>query len=402
MPTLLQINITANWGSHGRIAEQLGSLVKKEGWSSYLAYGRWCNPSESKLIRIGSLCDEYLHVFSSRCFDNHGLSSRLSTARFIEVIKTIHPDVIHLHNIHGYYVNYPLLFNYLIESNTPVIWTLHDCWPITGHCSHFMHSGCDKWKTGCYDCVEIKEYPKSFFIDRSSRNYSLKKQFFTSLDKLTLVPVSNWLDSVICDSFLSQTPSVCIHNGINLKQFRYIKNSKASLKLDRHYIILAVANKWTKRKGIEDVLELRNQLDENYLIVIVGVDNKTKKNLPPGLVGITRTNSIDQLAEYYSAADVFINPTYEDNFPTTNIEALACGTPVITYNTGGSGEAIDGDTGIIVKTGDIASMKNAIELICKEWSSESVSMLCRQRADRLFNADTQYRKYINLYYSVLK
>lgn len=400
-PILFQVNITANWGSHGRIAEQIGELVMQEGWKSYIAYGRCANPSHSDLVRIGSMNDERLHAIESRILDNHGLASRRATKALIKQIESVNPDIIHLHNIHGYYLNYPILFQFLRSFHRPVVWTLHDCWPITGHCSHFMYSGCDKWKTGCYDCEEKGEYPKSFFLDRSERNYRLKKETFSSLPNLTLVPVSHWLESVLKESFLSLYPAKCIYNGIDTDQFRIIEHAKNLVGMPDKLIVLAVASKWTDRKGLNDIVKIRQELDDRFVIVIVGLSEVQKKEMPAGIVGITRTNSIETLAQYYSAADVFINPTYEDTFPTTNLEAMACGTPVITYNTGGSPEPIDQHTGRVVSRGDLNALLNAIREICTGIDKEEVSALCRNRVLRLFRREDRYQEYLQLYRSLL-
>ena len=346
--------------------------------------------------------DERLHAVGTRLFDNHGLASRGATKELVKRIESVDPDIIHLHNIHGYYLNYPILFRFLKSFGRPVVWTFHDCWPITGHCSHFMFSGCDKWKKGCYGCGEKGEYPKSVFLDRSSRNYRLKKELFTSLGNLTLVPVSRWLESVLKESFMASVPTRCIHNGIDTEQFRIIGQAKERIGMSDKKVVLAVASKWTPRKGFDDVVRLRELLDERFSIVVVGLADNQKRMLPSGIVGITRTNSVDELALYYSAADVFINPTYEDSLPTTNMEALACGTPVVTYETGGSPEVVDESTGIVVPRGDLSALVNAIRTVSSEWNRMERKDLCRNRAVHFFKQEDRYREYYQLYQSLLK
>lgn len=402
MPRLLQINITANWGSHGRIAEEIGQLAMQNGWESYIAYGRWANPSQSHLIKIGSMWDERLHGLQSRLLDNHGLASKTATKKLICAIKEIKPDLIHLHNIHGYYLNYPLLFDFLSNANVPVVWTLHDCWTMTGHCSHFMISGCDKWKTGCYACRELKEYPSSWLRDNSSNNFRLKKYWFNLITDLTLVPVCNWLSGVVSDSFLKGNKMQRIYNGIDISVFKPKVNNAVSDNRKKKFRIIAVASKWTDRKGLSDIVQIRKLLDEDFQITLVGLTLNQCKNLPSDIDGIVRTNSVRELAELYSSADVFINPTYEDNFPTTNIEALACGTPVITYRTGGSPEAIDENTGMVVEVGDINGLVDGIKKICQSDHKEDTRRLCRERAVKYFNKDDRYKEYLDLYQSLLK
>lgn len=398
MPKILQVNITANWGSHGRIAERIGQLATSSGWESYIAYGRWANSSKSQLIRIGSMWDERLHGLQSRLFDSHGLASKHATCKLVNQIKSIHPDIIHLHNIHGYYLNYPILFDYLSTCQAPVVWTLHDCWPVTGHCSHFMVTGCKKWKTGCYNCEEKHEYPAAWGIDCSRRNYSIKSKCFNSVENLTLVAVSDWQSGIVGESFLKGKRICRIYNGIDLDTFHPIMgvwNNQGKKK------IIAVASKWTERKGLNDVLRLHRQLGDEYEITIIGLNKRQAENMPKGIKGVIRTDSLEELATNYSSADVFINPTYEDNFPTTNIEALACGTPVVTYRTGGSPEAIDNETGLVVETGNIEALAGAIQEICGRDQREILRQKCRLRAERLYNQEDRFREYIDLYESLL-
>ncbi len=401
MPRLLQINITANWGSHGRIAEEIGQLAIQNGWESYIAYGRWANPSQSHLIKIGSMWDERLHGLQSRLLDNHGLASKTATKKLICAIKEIKPDLIHLHNIHGYYLNYPLLFDFLSNANVPVVWTLHDCWTMTGHCSHFMISGCEKWKTECYDCCELKEYPSAWLMDNSRNNYKQKKYWFNIISDLTFVPVCDWLSGVVADSFLKGNKKRRIYNGIDISVFKPKIKSTVSDNCAKKFRIIAVASKWTDRKGLSDILQMRGLLGEDYQFTLVGLTKKQCENLPSDIDGIVRTNSVRELAELYSSADVFINPTYEDNFPTTNIEALACGTPVITYRTGGSPEAIDENTGMVVEVGDINGLVAGIKKLCLSDHKEETRRLCRERAVKYFNKNDRYREYLDLYQSLL-
>lgn len=391
---LLQVNITANWGSHGRIAEEIGQLVISQGWESYIAYGRIANPSKSHLVHIGSMADERLHGFQSRLFDNHGLGSVRVTKSFIKQIDAISPDIIHLHNIHGYYLNYPILFDYLSKLDVPVVWTLHDCWAMTGHCAFFTFANCDKWKNGCHHCENKQSYPKSLLFSRSRRNYTLKQRCFTSVRNLTLVPVSQWLADIVKDSFLSKYPVNMIHNGVDLNMFRVLETRKPS---SGRKMLLGVGSVWEPRKGLTDFVKLRQLLDDSYEIVLIGLTQKQIDSLPAGIHGIARTNNIDELVQYYNKADVFVNPTYEDNFPTTNIEALACGAPVITYNTGGSPEAVDTNTGLVVEYGNINALAEGIRSICNYANTEERRLLCRQRAERFFNKNERYQQYIDLY-----
>lgn len=397
---IMQINVTANWGSTGRIAEDISRLCMQEGWESYIAYGRYVNPCESRLIRIGNSADFYIHVFHS-LLGRHGLGSRRATQTLIQEIEQIHPDIIHLHNIHGYYLNYPLLFRYLQQTDIPVVWTLHDCWPITGQCSHFEFVRCSKWKTECNNCPGKKIYPRTF-VDRSTKNYQLKKSLFTSLKNLTLIPVSHWLERLIQESFLRAITTRTIRNGVNLQIFRPVTPNalRQELKLDNKFILLGLASIWEIRKGLADLLKLNELIDHSrFQLILVGLTDKQIRQLPPNVIGIKRTDNLEKLATLYSAAGIYLNPTYEDNFPTTNLEALACGTPVCTYRTGGSPEAVDDATGFIIEQGDIEGMKQAA-LTVWEQGKDAYREACRRRAVTCFNAKDRFAEYIRLYKKV--
>ena len=403
MPKLLQINITANWGSHGRIAEEIGLLAIQNGWESYIAYGRWANPSKSHLIKIGNMWDERWHGVQSRLLDNHGLASKSATKQLINTIKEIKPNIIHLHNIHGYYLNYPLLFEFLSNVRIPVVWTLHDCWSMTGHCAYFTYAKCEKWKTECSNCENLDSYPISYIIDNSRSNYAKKKKYFNIIRNLTLVPVSDWLSGIVTQSLLKKNTVKVIHNGVDVEIFKPLgRGTLPKGLLNGKKIVLGVSSKWEKRKGLEDFIKLRNLLSNDYQIVIIGLSEGQKKKMPNGVDGICRTDNIEELVRYYSSADVFINPTYEDNFPTTNIEALACGTPVITYRTGGSPEAIDENTGMVVEVGDINGLVAGIKKLCLSDHKEETRRLCRERAVKYFNKNDRYREYLDLYQSLLE
>ncbi len=397
MPVLFQINVSANWGSHGKIAEGIGQMAIANGWDSYIAYGRIANPSKSQLIHIGSMWDERWHGVKSILCDSHGLASKKATQKLIETIKQVQPDLIHLHNLHGYYLNYPILFNFLKAYNRPVVWTLHDCWCFTGHCTHFEYDGCFKWQTGCYDCKFKRVYPSSLFLERSKRNYELKKKCFTSLDNLTLVPVSDWLGNHLKNSFMKEQNIHIIHNGIDINTFKPL-----SIIRSNEIEILGVASNWKMRKGLPDFLELRKVLPLNYHIFLIGLTKKEISELPEGIMGIERTNNIQELVDYYNKADILVNPTYEDNFPTINLEALACGTPVITYNTGGGPEAIDDLTGIVVDQGNVRKLADSIMKLGEEKNKEARRADCRKRAEQLYNQILCYHDYLDLYNSLLK
>lgn len=395
MPTLLQINSCANWGSTGKIAEQINQVAAKQGWKTYIAYGREVNPSQSELIHIGSVASQAVALIEARLFDNDGLANRWATHRLVKKIKKVKPDVIHLHNLHGYYINYQILFDYLNTTDIPVVWTLHDCWSFTGHCGHFVGAKCEKWKTGCYHCPLKRGYPSSRWLDHSNRNYELKKRLFTANKNLHIVTVSQWLTDLVKQSFLKNAEIQIINNGVDLNVFKPMP-----LPCDGKYRVLGVSSVWTKSKGLYDFYRLRELLDENkYEIVLVGLSEEQIKTLPIGIKGITRTNSVEELVNYYSSANVFVNPTYGDTFPTTNLEAMACGTPVVTYRTGGSPESINEKTGLVIEQGNVEKLVEAIVQVCdlgKSYYEES----CRNRATSKYDKELRFLDYIDMYQNV--
>lgn len=371
------------------IAEEIGRTAIAAGWESTIFYGQSRGAtSVSNIERVGTDLDVRLHGLETRLLDNHGLASRAATMRLVKRLTTLNPDVVHLHNIHGYYLNYPTLFKWLRDWGGPVVWTLHDIWPISGHCAYFGVDECPKWRSGCKHCPHLRSYPASFFLDRSKRNWQLKREIFTSLPNLTLVPVSNWLSELIGESYLSNVPRRVIHNGVDTNVFRPSACGKS--------YILGVANVWEERKGLKDFFMLRELLPTEIDIKLVGLTEQQIATLPPGIEGITRTTSQHELAELYASALAFVNPTYEDNFPTVNIEALACGTPVVTYRTGGSPEAIDERTGIIIERGDITAIAIAIKHIA-ELDRREMKQQCRKRALTLFDKNDRYGEYELLY-----
>lgn len=402
MPTLLQINAALNKGSTGRIAEQIGVLAQEKGWDVHIAHGaRYTNKSNLNTIPVVTLVEEKLHALKSMLFDAHGLGSRNATLKLIKRIKEIKPDIIHLHNIHGYYLNYKVLFEYLATIDTPVVWTLHDCWTMTGHCSHFDAAGCNKWKTCCHKCTLKREYPKSMFFDRSKRNYELKKSLFTAPRNVTITPVSEWLANIAKESFLGNHRIKIINNGVDIDIFKPIDSSilRKSLDIENKKVLLGVATTWHDEKGLREFIQLSK--NPEYQVIMVGVSQKTKANLPKEIIAIERTNNQQELAGYYSMADVLVNPTYNDSFPTVNLEALACGTPVITYNTGGSPEAVTEETGIIVEKGNFKQLVQAIGTIC-QLGKKHYSAACRERAVTHYNKNDRFNEYIELYNTLLK
>ena len=395
MPTLLQINECIQY-STGNIAQQIGIHALNNGWKSYLAYSSREKEisSSSELIRVGSRIDPYLHYLSSLLFDREGLASKMATKKLVNIIKDIKPDVVQLHNLHDHWLNYKILFDYLNSTNIKVVWTFHDCWAFTGHCFHFVTKGCERWRTECHNCPLQREYPKSY-SDRSNQNFKLKKRLFAANKNLTVVACSKWMANIVDQSFLKEKRIEVIHNGIDVDVFK----PSAPKHQARLFRVLAVSNVWNKEKGYYDILKLRELLPAEYEITLVGLTIGQQKGLPEGIKGIQRTQNVEEMVGLYSSSDVLINPTYADTFPTVNIEALACDTPVITYRTGGSPEIIDGKTGIVVERGDVQQLAQAIRTL-KDNPIESG--VCRDRAVTYYDKKERFADYISLYNNIIE
>lgn len=404
MKTLLQINPVLRVNtSTGRIMQEIGELAMQHGWRSCIAYSKGrdgIKSCQSEVIPVGNKWSTIWHGLETRLFDRHGLASNEATRLFVKQIQELKPDVIHIHNIHGYFLNYQILFDFLAKSNIPVVWTVHDCWLYTGHCYYYSYAGCNKWQTGCGHCPQKKEFPASWLTDRSHQNYEDKKQAFTSLplDQLTIVPVSEWIREEMQHSFLRNNQFHVIHNGINTNIFNIYNPEQVKQKygLNGKHILLGVASIWSREKGFDDCIQMADLLHPDEMLVLVGVRPEQQKRLKKNMLGIPRTENIHQLAELYAAADAFINPTWQDNYPTVNLEAIACGTPVVTYRTGGSIEAITDQTGFIVPQGNVKEMLEAARLISQRGKAY-YQQPCRTYALENFRKEDRYQDYLDLY-----
>lgn len=340
MSRILFINSVCN-GSTGTICKNLYKAAEEAGHKCCIAYGRGDAPEGFNTIKIGNKLDIYLHVLKARMFDASGFGSKHATKNFIKKIEEFKPDVIHLHNIHGYYVNVEILFEYL-KSHREIkkIWTLHDCWAFTGHCAHYLNIGCYSWYNGCSKCSISSSYPKSFF-DRSKKNFFRKKRLFTSVDNLKIISVSDWLTSQIEKSFLNVYKIITIKNGIDIEVFRQVDSTVLSNeKFNEKKIILGVANVWNDSKGLDDFIQLSRKIKDDYIIILIGRINKRNIEKYDNIYSISSIENPNELVKWYTRAYVFFNPTKGETFGLTNYEAQACGTPVVTYNAGGTKETI--------------------------------------------------------------
>ncbi|MEI7989699.1 MAG: glycosyltransferase [Chloroflexota bacterium] len=398
---ILQINTVCGIGSTGRIAIDLQALLVKLGHQGTIAFGRNTAINCTQTIRIGNNLDSCLHVAKTRLLDAHGFGSAAATKAFLKKIETLDPDVIHLHNLHGYYIHIGLLFDFLKDFHKPVVWTLHDCWAMTGHCAHFEHIDCNLWKDECHDCPAKSEYPKSWFLDGSKWNHQKKKKLLTGVRNLTIVTPSRWLERLVKGSYLRDYPLSVIYNGIDLNVFKPVSSDfRNRHNLQGKFVLLGVASAWVESKGFAHFIELAKKLKSDEKIVLVGVNDEQVRHLPLEIIGISRTGNINELAEIYSAVDLFVNPTLADTFPTTNLEALACGTPVVTFNTGGCSECLEDGCGLVVERGNIARLVEAIADI-KQAGKASYSAKCRERAENFYDSKVQLAEYVSLYKTII-
>lgn len=349
---LVQINSVCN-GSTGKIMGEIQKCATKNGYTCISFYGRRKGFKNLNSKKINSEFFVYLHGALTLLCNHHGRYSFFQTKRLVKKLRKINPDIIQLHNIHGYYLNYKVLFKYLKnEFKGKVFWTLHDCWPFTGHCAYFDYVKCNKWQTCCENCPQIKKYPVSLFFDTSKSEYVFKRNLFNDVKDLTIITPSKWLANLVAKSYLNNYNVKVINNGIDLNIFKQVIDSNVKIKYgieEGKKIVLGVSNIWEDRKGLNDFIDMSSIISKNIQIVLVGLTEKQISKLPSNIIGITRTDNQEDLVKLYSIADVFVNPTKEDNYPTVNIESIACGTPVLTYDTGGCKEQIYKNTGFVCK-----------------------------------------------------
>lgn len=396
---ILLINSVCGTGSTGKIIADIVNLLKKSGHEAKALYGvgeaKGVIPQDA--VKTANQLDYYLHNGLSRITDHAGLYSRKATYRLIQEIKIYGPDLIHLHTLHGYYINYEILFEFLKKANIPVAWTLHDCWPFTGHCTNYSAVGCRQWQDKCIDCPQLHRYPKCWFTGDVEKNFIRKKTAFTGLQNLVITAPSHWLADQISASFLKDYPVQVIPNGIDRSIFHPQGGDlRERYGLQGKKIVLGVANVWSKSKGTDDMILLSRMLDDAYQIVMIGLTSKQMEDLPKEIIGIQRTKNQQALAQWYSEADVFVNPTYEETFGLTTVEAQACGTPVVVYETGACPETVTYGNGTIVPQGNLEKLKEAVvNVVCAGKHADSFAI-------KLFDKELVYQEYFHLYARIIQ
>lgn len=396
---VVQLNAVSR-GSTGNIMLNIAETVRRSGGAAYTFSESRPNRTVPANHRVfGNYVENLFHRGISAVTGISGYGSYFGTKQLLRQLDELSPDILHLHNLHGWYINIPMLFDYIRKKKIKTVWTLHDCWAFTAQCSHFTIEKCEKWKIGCYACPRYRLYPGTW-VDRTRRMYKLKKKWFAGLDDLTIVTPSAWLEDLVKQSFLKDYPVRVINNGIDLSIFKPTPSDfREKHQLQNKKIVLGVASVWTDRKGLDVFVELSRRLEPaTYQIVLVGTDSAVDKQLPESILSIHRTQNPRELAEIYTAADVFVNPTREENYPTVNMEAIACGTPVVTFQTGGSAEMIDATCGISVTCGNIADMTCAIQQVVP--SNHLTSENCFNCAVR-YDMGQKFSQYCELYETIL-
>lgn len=401
---VVQINGGAK-GSTGKIMMGIAEVARAQGHevmcASPITTTNRDAGEDCGYYRIGTFNSRRVNVALARITGFNGCFAWFETYKLLKKIDEFKPDIIHLHNLHDSYINLPMLFSYIKKHNVPTVWTLHDCWAFTGQCPHFTMVKCDKWKAGCYGCPQYKEYPASLY-DNTKKMWQLKKKWFSGVKNMTIVTPSEWLAGLARESYLKQYPIEVINNGIDLNVFKPTHSNfrkQYGIPGDK-YIVLGVSFAWGYRKGLDCFVEMAEKLGEQYQIVLVGTDDEIDKNLPHNIISIHRTQNQKELAEIYSAADVFVMPTREENYPTVNMEAIACGTPVVTFDTGGSPEMLDDKTGIVVEANDIEATKKAIKDICEKKRCNDEEYIVAYSKN--FDMKKRFAEYIELYANVLE
>lgn len=396
---ILQINATYRIGSTGEIIAGIAQVSAAAGFDTYYVCASLSEDQRNDHIFVmGNRLDHKIHALRSRILGKQGSGSLLATLNLLKWIDKICPDIIHLHNLHSNYINVPLLFHYIQKRGIETVITLHDCWFFTGKCCHFLYDGCNLWKSGCGNCPRKRKEIPSYFFDRSSEDFREKRKLIGENPYVHVVGCSQWLTACARESLLAERVEKTICNGIDLDIFKpYQTDVYENLHKCDAFIILGMANKWLSEDGRETYNHVVKKLGPRMKLFLIGCTPKQiaeNSNAHVFMSGFIK-NRIE-LAKCFSSADVFVNVTKADSFPTVNIESIACGTPVITYDSGGSAEIVDRQTGEVVPYGNYEQLLQSIKRI-QENGKQSYSRKCRQRAELLYNKNKTFLEYVKLY-----
>lgn len=416
------INVTSVM-STGRIAVELCRMAEAGGHRALLCHARGTCPGDVPSLRVGNRMDTAAHALLARVTDRAGFYSRRSTRQLVSELEKYKPDLVHLHNIHGYYLHLPTLFEYLKRNDIPTVWTLHDCWAFTGHCAYYTMAegapppdgerrraacgeGCERWLNGCGNCVLLREYPRSWLVDQSARNWREKRALFSGVPHMVLVTPSEWLKDQVKRSFLGSYPVYALPNGIDLTAFapcvdeNFMRDTARFYGLDKagnRPLIISAASAWDGRKGLDDLIELSEVLGEDYCVAAVGLDEYQIRSLPPHTVlGVPPTGNLNDLCALYTAADLYISLSHGETMGMTLVEALACGTQVLCYDTTAMPEIVTPEVGEVAPMGDMDAVADAVRRLCRSHKSPAD---CRARA-AAYAAPLRFGAYLKLYHNM--
>lgn len=394
---ILMVNTVSGYGSTGSICVDIATVLEKQGHECYIAYGQG-NTVYDKTFKIGTPLENHLHNIGSRITGKQGYFTKKGTRQLIEFIKDYQPDVIHLHNLHGNYLNLELLFTYLAEIDKPVVWTLHDCWSFTGKCAHYTDVTCHKWQSHCHHCPQVEKYPPSLFLDQSEVMFADKQKWFNSIKNLTIIPVSNWLADEVKKSFLKNHVIKPIYNWVNHEVFipsnEDVREQYGIAK--NKFIILGVSAGWNiSTNKLKDFITLSTLISEDMQIVLVGkADNQ--KDIPSSIIHIPYVDGANELSKIYSMADVYVHLSTEDTFGKVIAEAMSCGTPAIVYNATACPEIVGEGCGYIVEKRDLKNINESLNIIKKKgksWYTEK----CRKHVVENFDFERNINTTIGIY-----
>lgn len=397
---ILQINATYRIGSTGKIISDLNDILTQNGHEGYMlcAYALETKDNLYIMDNMRYPFNAKLNILKMRITGLNGYSKKKETIKALEWIDSIEPDVIHLHNIHGDWINLEYLFEYIKRKNARVIWTLHDCWAFTGRCSHFENYGCIKWKHECDACRNSNVYPITYFFDKSKKMFRDKKRWFSKIQNMELITPSEWLAELVSNSMLKEYPVTIIPNGVDTAVFFPREEGSKYLEgLERKRLILGVANCWTEGKGLRKFIELDKIIDhEEFQIILVGLSKKQVKDIPKTIIPILRTNNQVELAKIYSQVDCYLNCSILETMGMTTVEAMACGMPVIVFDKTAIPETVGNGCGIILDSDcTIEEIYSAVKDICStRWERKDK---CISHVMCNFDKEKQYKKYLKLY-----
>lgn len=397
---VVQINGVSSTGSTGKIVSQLSDVMNAQGIENYIISSGYKEHNRAgNVFFCSSYWEVKLHQLIGTILGDSGFHSRLATCRAIRFIKKVNPDIVQLHNIYSYFLNVEVLLKYLKRNNIPTVWTMHDFWSITGHCTHFEAVGCNKWQTQCENCPQKHTFPYSRFWDRSKELYGRKKRLFENWSGLQIVTVSSWVRVNAEKSYFKDKKITVISNGIDLNAF-YPENVQKPSAIQGKFVILSVSMGWGEKKGYCDLLDLSKMLREDEVIVLIGLTDKQIAELPPNIIGLKRTANIAELRAYYNFSDVYISASVEETMGLTVAEAMACGTPAIVYNKTALPELIGEGCGYVCEKG-ASCLREKIDLV-RESKKSDYSEKCITHVRKNYDKEKQYSRYCKLYEDVLR